>query len=72
MTPDNASILSQLKSLEAQIGAIKARLLKSAAREHAPHSFADLYGRLAGKADSSEEDIDATLYRLLPDLEELG
>ena len=72
MPPDAASFLSQIKSLEAQIGALKGRLLRSAESEKPRHTFAELYGPLAGESDSSEADIDAVLYRLPADFEENG
>ena len=71
MTPDTASILSNIKSIEAQLAALKARLRHLAAGEQTPtHTFADLYGRLAGQADSTEAEIDAVLYRHPPAAEE--
>lgn len=73
MTPDNNSILSQIKSLEAQLGTLKARLLQSKNRDdEASHPFAVLYGRLAGQADSTPEEINAHLYRMPSQLEESG
>ena len=63
MTSDAASILAQIKSLEAQIRALKARLLRSAEGKTPTHTFADLCGRLTGQAESSEAEIDAVLYR---------
>ncbi|HMG72047.1 MAG TPA: hypothetical protein VK582_00985 [Pyrinomonadaceae bacterium] len=72
MTPDNISILSQVKSLEAQLGAIKARLLRSKNLDDPSQPFALLYGRLAGQSDSTEEEIDAILYQTPHQLEEAG
>jgi hypothetical protein len=73
MTPDNISILSQIRSLEAQLGTLKARLLQSkTCDDEASHPFAVLHGRLAGQADSTQEEIDAHLYRMPYQLEESG
>lgn len=66
-----ASFLSQIKSLEAQIGALKARLLRSAENAKKRHTFAELYGRLAD-SDSSEAAIDSVLYRHPAKFEEEG
>lgn len=52
----------QIKALEAQLSVLKAQLEKLSTPT-APHTFADLYGILSGKADSSEEEIDAAQYR---------
>jgi hypothetical protein len=66
-----ASILSQIKSLEAQLGALKAQVERLSAQEPTPtHTFADLYGRYREFGDMSAEDIDAVLYRLPDDPEE--
>jgi hypothetical protein len=52
----------QIKALEAQLSVLKAQLQKLSTPT-APDTFADLYGILSGKADSSEEEIDAAQYR---------
>jgi hypothetical protein len=51
----------QIKSLEAQISALKADLATQG-EEEPKLSLADLYGILKGKASSSEEDIKAARY----------
>ena len=53
---------SQIKSIEAQLATVRAQIerLRAAAP---PRTFGDLYGILAGHSDSSEEEIDAILYR---------
>jgi hypothetical protein len=60
---DEKALLAQIKGIELQLAVLKARVKRlstSAPRK----SFADLYGILEGKADSTEEDIDAAQYRL--------
>jgi hypothetical protein len=52
---------AQIKSLEAQLAAVKAQVQRLSTPT-APHSFADLYGILSGKVDSSEGEIDAVHY----------
>ena len=53
---------AHVKALEAQMAVLKAQVQKLSTPT-APHTFADLYGILSGKADSSEEEIDAVQYR---------
>jgi hypothetical protein len=53
---------AQVKALEAQLAVVKAQVQRLSTPT-ASHSFADLYGILSGKADSSEEEIDAMQYR---------
>jgi hypothetical protein len=51
----------QIKTLEIQLAVIKKQIKRSkSARSIKP--FADLYGILAGKVRSSEEEIDAVRY----------
>jgi hypothetical protein len=52
---------AQIKSLEAQLAVVKAQVQRLSTPT-APQSFADLYGILSGKVDSSEEEIDAVQY----------
>jgi hypothetical protein len=56
-------IVTQIKSLEVQLAAIKEQL-KQLNSAKPTKSFADLYGILAGKVSSSEEEIDAVRYSL--------
>lgn len=56
-------LLTQIKGIEIQLAILKARV-KKLNTSTPPKSFADLYGILAGKANSSEKDIDAAQYRL--------
>ena len=53
---------AQVKALEAQLAVLKAQVQKLSTPT-ASHSFADLYGMLSGKVDSSEEEIDDIQYR---------
>jgi hypothetical protein len=53
---------SQIKSIEAQLTAVRAQIERLRAAVP-PRTFGDLYGILAGQSDSSEEEIDAVLYR---------
>jgi len=53
---------AQVKALEAQLAVLKAQVQKLSTPT-ASHLFADLYGILSGKADSSEEEIDSVQYR---------
>jgi hypothetical protein len=56
-------LVSQIKSLEAQLAGLRARVegLGTAA---SVRTSADLRGILAGVADSTAEEIDASLYRI--------
>jgi hypothetical protein len=53
---------AQIKALETQLAVLKAQVQRLSAPTPS-HSFADLYGILSGKVDSSEEEIDAVQYR---------
>ena len=52
----------QLKGLEAQIAVLKARMKGRKKARRKP--FGQLYGMLAGKATSSEQEIEAAEYQL--------
>lgn len=52
----------QVKSLEAQLTVLKAQI-KCLGAQSGVKTFGDLYGMLAGKVNSSEEEIEATQYR---------
>jgi hypothetical protein len=56
------TLLAQVKGLEAQLRVLKAQI-EQLPKPWQPKSFADLYGMLAGKVSSSEEDIRAAEYR---------
>jgi hypothetical protein len=63
---DNTELIrSQIRSLEAQLRVLEARINSSSPGDSAPgHSFAELYGRLKDLADSTEEEIDEASYQL--------
>ena len=62
---DSPLIKSHLKSVEAQLRVIEALVGRSQAeRASGGCSFGDLFASLGGQAESSEEEIDATLYEL--------
>ena len=65
-------VISHIKSLEAQLRVLKAEIESPSAPVESGHSFADLYGQLHGQVESSEEEIDAILYRLPEDEEDHG
>ena len=52
---------AQVRALEVQLAVLKAQVQRLSTPT-APHSFADLYGILSGKVDSSEEEIDTVQY----------
>ena len=56
-------ILSSIISMEAQLRVLRARLESSIPPETKGHSLADLRGCLQGKTDTTEEEIDAVLYK---------
>jgi hypothetical protein len=55
-------LISQVKGLQAQFAVLRAQLERPRGSEP-PKSLGDLYGILAGRSDSSEEEINAVLYR---------
>ena len=62
---DSTIIKSHLKSLEAQLRVMEAlveRLPGNQASE--PNNFGALFGSLSDQAESSEEEIDAILYKM--------
>lgn len=73
MINDRELILSQIKSLETQLQVLQARVqsLPTPPAE-LDHSFADLYGQLRGQVESSEEEIDAAIYRFPVNEAEFG
>ena len=65
------SILIQIQNIEAQVTALKNQVQQLAQGEDRPsHTLADLFGTLEGKVTTSEEEIDAVLYRLTPEQED--
>lgn len=62
---DSTMIKSNLKSLEAQLRVMEAlvgRLTEEQASSER-HSFGELFGSLSDQAESSEEEIDAIVYK---------
>jgi hypothetical protein len=57
-----ATLTAQIKALEAQWAVLKAQA-KSLSALPAPRSFADLYGILSEKVDTSEEEIESVQYK---------
>jgi hypothetical protein len=55
-------LVSQIKSIEAQLAGLRMKVQKLGEPPRA-HTFGDLRGILAGVADTTEEEIDAALYR---------
>jgi hypothetical protein len=66
------SLQVQIKSLEAQLDVLKAQLSSSTESETPVEPFAALYGMLAGKSDSTDEDIRDAEYRFDWDEESEG
>lgn len=63
---DLMTIESQLKRLELQVQILKAKLKKL--QTNAPaQTFGDLRGIFKGQIQSTEEEIDAVLYRMPPE-----
>jgi hypothetical protein len=56
------TLIARIKALETQLAVLKAQVQKLSTPT-ASHSFADLYGILAGKVESSADEIDAMHYR---------
>lgn len=61
---DSTMLKSQLKSFEAQLRVLEARLPEGQSSER--RTFGDLFGSLSDQAESSDEDIDAILYKVPP------
>jgi hypothetical protein len=55
------SLAAQIKGLEAQLSMLKAQV-RSLGTLMQAKTLGDLHGLLAGRADSTEADIDAVLY----------
>ncbi|HEX9871868.1 MAG TPA: hypothetical protein VGC99_25375 [Candidatus Tectomicrobia bacterium] len=53
---------AQVKALEVQLAVLRAQVQRLSTPT-ASHSFADLYGILSGKGDSSKAEIDSVQYR---------
>lgn len=57
------SLQVQVKSLEAQLGVLKAQLSSGLESRKPRRLFGSLYGILSDKSDSTEEEIRAARYR---------
>ncbi len=57
------SLQVQIRSLEAQLSVLKAQLASGAERARPGNRFADLYGVLCGKSDTTEEELREAEYR---------
>src|SRR5438876_10433257 len=55
-------LISQVKGMQAQLAVLRAQLERLRGLEP-PRTLGQLYGILAGQSDSSEEEINAVLYR---------
>jgi len=62
LTSQLKGIEAQIKTIEAQLALLKAQV-KRLGRPTQPKTLGDFYGILAGQSDSSEEEINALLYR---------
>ncbi len=57
------SLQVQIKSLEAQLSVLKAQLASDPEPARPGSRFADLYGVLSGKSDTTEEQLRQAEYR---------
>ena len=65
------SLLIQIQIIEAQLLALKKQVRNLTQVENkSTHTVADLFGVLEGKVSTSEEEIDAALYKLTPEFED--
>jgi hypothetical protein len=70
---DITLIKSHLKSLEAELQALKARMGEVDMKPPVDaRSFGQLYAVFRGQSDSTEEEIDAVLYRASTELRDEG
>ncbi|MCS6831111.1 MAG: hypothetical protein RMM08_06525 [Armatimonadota bacterium] len=66
----HTAIEAQVKTLEAQIAALKALLKAKTSRRHEVKTLGDLRGILKGKVHSTEEDIQKAHFHFKQDGEE--
>lgn len=65
------SLLEKIKAIELELNTLKAGVFQLAKREGVKiHTLADLKGILKGRVSSSEEEIDAALYKAPPYMDE--
>ena len=57
------SLQGQIRSLEAQLDVLKARIATATEKEKTPKRFADLFGVLEGKSDTTEKELREAEYR---------
>ncbi|MEP7341376.1 MAG: hypothetical protein ABI977_26840 [Acidobacteriota bacterium] len=71
MQPRLTVILSLIGQMEKDLSVLKLQVQRLAEQEgEREYTMADLHGVLEGVVSSSEEDIDAVLYRMTPEFEE--
>jgi|GEM_PF-1367735 hypothetical protein len=59
---NNLSLMARIKSLETQLGVLRAQLESGYRKNISENRFADLYGILSGKSDTQEEEIRAVEF----------
>ena len=60
---NNLSLMARIKSLETQLGVLRAQLEFGYRKYFSVNRFADLYGILSGNSDTQEEEIQAVEFR---------
>ncbi len=68
---DATLLMSQIKTLEAQLRVLYAQV-KPSSELGCHHTLADLEGLMHGQVDHTAADIDAILYQRPPDMEGLN
>jgi len=63
-------LIKEVRQMQLRLRIMEARLRELRAEKGG--SFADLAGLWAGQSDSSPDDIDAVLFRVPDDLEDIG
>jgi hypothetical protein len=65
------TLAAQIRGLEAQLAVLSAQMKRLGASASSA-TFASLYGLLAGKVESTEEDIDNVLFQFKEDVQSTG